>query len=191
MRTTTMGNIQDRKISLRLVVLAFTIALGSAVVAAQTPSDQCCGGMPGQGPGMMKGDPDHMADMRLFHDLLANRDKVNRTVTLRPDGIETITESDDPEMATKIRVHVAAMYKRVTNAKPIHMRDPLFRAIFENAAAIEMSHEFTPRGIKVVETSKDPYVAKLIQAHAEVVNLFIKNGMSEMMKDHPVPPREP
>jgi hypothetical protein len=32
-------------------------------------------------------------------------------------------------------------------------------------------------------------VVKLLQAHAEVVSAFPANGMSEMMKNQPVPPR--
>jgi hypothetical protein len=52
-----------------------------------------------------------------------------------------------------------------------------------------MRYEFTPRGVRVVETSADPYVVKLIQAHADVVTLFVKNGRAEMMKNHDVPPR--
>jgi hypothetical protein len=43
--------------------------------------------------------------------------------------------------------------------------------------------------VRVIETSKDAYVVKLLQAHAEVVSAFLANGMSEMMKNHPVPPR--
>jgi high-affinity K+ transport system ATPase subunit B len=39
----------------------------------------------------------------------------------------------------------------------------------------------------VSEASRDPYVVKLIQAHAQVVSAFIANGRSEMMKNHPVP----
>jgi hypothetical protein len=46
-----------------------------------------------------------------------------------------------------------------------------------------------PRGIRVTETSTDPYVVKLIQAHAEVLNAFIKNGRAEAMKNHDVPSR--
>jgi hypothetical protein len=42
----------------------------------------------------------------------------------------------------------------------------------------------------VVETSTDPYVVKLLQAHAEVVNGFIANGHAEMMKNHPLPARQ-
>jgi hypothetical protein len=69
------------------------------------------------------------------------------------------------------------------------VRDPLFKAIFENADKIVMKHEMTPKGIKVVETSADAYTVALIQAHADVLDLFIKNGRPEMMKNHEVPAR--
>jgi hypothetical protein len=81
------------------------------------------------------------------------------------------------------------MYARVKEARPIHRRDPLFRAVFEHASQIAMRHDLTPKGVRVIETSTDPYVVKLIQAHAEVVNLFVKNGRAEMMKNHDVPAR--
>jgi len=41
----------------------------------------------------------------------------------------------------------------------------------------------------VSETSDDAYAAALIQAHADVVSLFIKNGHDEVRKNHAVPPR--
>jgi hypothetical protein len=47
----------------------------------------------------------------------------------------------------------------------------------------------TAGGVRVIETSKDAYVVKLLQAHAEVVSAFLANGMSEVMKNHPLPPR--
>ena len=58
------------------------------------------------------------------------------------------------------------------------------------ADRIEARHELTAGGVRVVETSQDPYVAKLLQAHAEVVSAFIANGRSEMMKNHPLPSRQ-
>jgi hypothetical protein len=69
------------------------------------------------------------------------------------------------------------------------MRDPLFAAIFRNAGEISMKVERTEKGVRVIETSTDSYVAKLIQAHAEVVNLFVANGHAEVQKNHPVPRR--
>jgi len=132
-------------------------------------------------------DPEHRADMALFLYLLDHGDMIQRTVTTLPDGVETVTESDDAEVAAKIREHVAAMYRRVEDNRPIHARDPLFREIFSHADAIDMKMEPTDKGIRVVERSDDPYVATLIKAHAEVVNRFIANGRAEMMRDHAVP----
>ena len=86
------------------------------------------------------------------------------------------TESNNPKVVEKLQAHVASMYKRVEERRPIHARDPLFAEIFRNSNKIKMKLENTKTGVKIVETSQDPYVAKLIQAHAEVVNLFLKNG---------------
>ena len=131
----------------------------------------------------------YQADMAVFHLLLDNGKKVTRTVTRRPDGVESLTESDDPEIAKAIQTHLDAMSARVKEKRPIHQRDPLFREVFANADKIALRHELTPKGVKVVETSSDPYVVKLIQAHADVVTAFIANGRAEAMKDHPVPSR--
>jgi hypothetical protein len=43
----------------------------------------------------------------------------------------------------------------------------------------------------VTETSDDPYVAKLVQKHAEVVSLFLKNGHAEVRRNHSLPERNP
>ncbi|HEU4994126.1 MAG TPA: hypothetical protein VFT29_04875 [Gemmatimonadaceae bacterium] len=140
------------------------------------------------GRGMM-GDAAHAADMQLFHQLFEHRTEINRQVVARADGIETVTESRNPEVTHLLQTHVAAMLARVKEGRPIHQRDPLFRELFKNADRIDARHELTAGGVRVVETSKDAYVVKLLQAHAEVVNAFLANGMSEMMKNHPVPPR--
>jgi hypothetical protein len=168
------------------IVWALLLAVGlTAAVGAQETSPPGKGQMRG---GMMH-DAQHDADMAVFQALIDNRQKIQRTVVKLADGIETVTESDDPEVVKLIQTHVNAMYGRVKDGRPIHMRDPLFKAIFENADKIVMKHELTSKGIKVVETSADAYTVKLIQAHADVLDLFIKNGRPEMMKNHEVPPR--
>lgn len=139
--------------------------------------------------GAMMGDAGHQADMQLIQSLFEHRARITRKVTLRPDGIESVTESDDPAVARIIQDHIVSMSARVTEARPIHQRDPLFREVFNHAKLIAMEHERTAKGVRVVETSADPYVVKLIQAHAEVVSAFLANGHAEAMKDHPVPPR--
>ena len=128
-------------------------------------------------------------DMEAFHFLLDHRAAIQRAVTKLDKGVETLTESDDPKVAAVIQEHVQAMYERVKQGRPIHRRDPLFDALFGHAKKITMKIEKTTKGVKVTETSDDPFVARLIQAHAEVVNLFVKNGRAEMRKDHAVPER--
>ena len=146
-------------------------------------------GQAGRGGRGMMGDAAHAADMQLFHQLFAHRTEINRQVVAREDGIETVTESKNPEVTRLLQTHVAAMLARVKEGRPIHQRDPLFVELFKNADRIEARYELTAGGVRVVETSKDAYVVKLLQAHAEVVSAFLANGMSEAMKDHPVPPR--
>jgi hypothetical protein len=163
----------------------FTIGL-VAVAAGAVLSAQG-GGMRGRMGGGMAMDATAQADMQVFHQLIDNRAKISRTVTPRADGIESLTESDDPAIATLIQTHVDAMVARVKEARPIHQRDPLFAEVFKHASQIAVRVEPTPAGVRVIETSGDPYVVKLIQAHADVVSLFLKNGREEMMKNHAVP----
>ena len=69
--------------------------------------------MQGMGPGLMlmQGGQDGgaMAQMRGIDELFANHDRMTRTVTNLPDGIRTITESNDPQVAKLITDHVASV----------------------------------------------------------------------------------
>lgn len=140
--------------------------------------------------GQFKGkgkDKEFFADKDTFHFLLENRVAIRRKVTMLKDGIVSVTESDKPAVAARIQEHVEAMHRRIKEGRGIHLRDPLFVEVFRNRNKIEMKLEKTAKGMKVRETSKDPYVARLIQAHAEVVSGFLANGYAEMMKNHPLP----
>ena len=146
-------------------------------------------GQGGRGGRGMMGDAAHAADMQLFHQLFEHRTEINRQVVAREDGIETVTESKNPELTRLLQTHVASMLARVKEGRPIHLRDPLFAELFRYADRIDARYELTAGGVRVVETSKDAYVVKLLHAHAEVVSAFLANGRLEMMKNHPVPPR--
>jgi hypothetical protein len=146
-------------------------------------------GQGGRGGRGMMGDTTHAADMQVFHQLFDYRTEIKRQVLVREDGIETITESANPVVTRLLQTHVAAMLARVQEQRPIHQRDPLFAELFRYADRIEATHEVTATGVRVIERSHDTYVVKLLQAHADVVTAFIANGRSEMMKNHPLPPR--
>lgn len=145
-------------------------------------------GSQGKGGGMSK-DAAPKSDMELIRFLLGHRKEIKRSVTNLPNGVVTVTESANPQVAAVLQTHVVSMKKRVEEVRPIHARDPLFAEIFRNARKINMLVQPTATGVKVVETSDDPYAVKLIQMHAVVVSLFIQNGQAEAMKNHPVPNR--
>ena len=167
------------------------VAIGAAAIAAAgsaTVALACAGPTAKtvptcRGPGMGQGGG-HRADMMGIHFLFAHRDSITRTVTEIPAGVRTLTEADDPSVAAKLQEHVQAMYARLKEGRPIHARDPLFAALFRSADQIDVRIEKTTTGLRVTETSSDPETVKLIRRHAEVVSLFIANGMPEMMKSH-------
>lgn len=172
------------------VAAAFTLSL--AVLFAATGS---FAQPPGKGPppGKSKGkDRAFAADQDGIHFLLANGKDIKRTVKETKNGVETVTESEKPEVVKRIHEHVAAMHERVKMGAGIHLRDPLFVELFKHYDKIIMTVEKTQKGVKVTETSNDLYVAKLIQAHARVVTKFIENGFEEARKNHAPPDkREP
>jgi hypothetical protein len=139
-------------------------------------------GGPGAGPGMGPGG--HGGDMMSIHYLFAHRDQIHRAVTKISGGVRTTTESDDPDVVAQLREHVRAMYARLKDHRPINTHDPLFAALFKNADKIDVRVEDTPKGLTVTETSTDPEVVTLIRRHADVVSLFLANGMHEMMRSH-------
>lgn len=171
-----------------VVLLAAALAFpGMAPAKRCGPGDGCRagGGMAGHGQGGGGGHEDH----RVFHYLIAHRDQIRRTVSPRPDGVVTVTESADPAVRDAIRTHVRAMKARLAERRPIHARDPLFAALFRHAGAIDLEIDETAQGVRVTETSADPWVVQLIQAHAAVVDGFLARGLAEVHRDHPVPAR--
>ena len=144
--------------------------------------------MNGMGPGtmMMQGghDAGAMAQMRDIHELFANHDRMTRTVTNLADGIRTVTESNDPQVAKLITDHVASSRKQVdTGIDPgLPIESPALRAIYANYDKIVTTVEATEKGVVVVQTSTDPQVVAALQQHAAEVTEFINDGMAAMHK---------
>jgi hypothetical protein len=162
----------------------------------------CCmnggkmGGMQGRGPGMMRGMQRGRGpmmrgmkgtDMMTARQLVMLHEKVTRAVKQLPNGVDTLTESDDPAVIAKIKEHVPAMYARLKENRPIHQIDPLFVELFRYGKKINAEVSMTDFGVRVIETSSDPYVVKLIKAHAKSVDELIERGMPAMHEKHAVP----
>lgn len=146
----------------------------------------------GMGPGMMGMGHDQatMAQMGDIHALLINHDRIKRTVTNLSDGIRTVTESDDPQIAELIKTHVAQMGQRVRAGDDpgLPIESPALRAIFQFKDKINTTYETTANGIVVTQTSIDPKAVAVLQEHAAEVTDLVKGGMpalhAAMMRNH-------
>jgi len=167
------------------------VPLSPALVLAAALLAGCAGGGPAAAtdPTPAAPAPGTVAyDQSVFHAMLREHEKIRRKVTLRPDGAETLTESDDPAIAAKLIDHVTAMKDRVHTGRRIRQWDPLYIALFDNADKIELTVTPTAKGVRVIETSKDPHVAEMLKAHARAVSGFAAEGFDEAARSHPVPP---
>jgi hypothetical protein len=186
------------------VITALGLGLAVAATLAQT------GGMGpemmhGMGPGMMHGmdhgaaagghgpmagavgmltrqDAGSSADMGLVHDLVMNHTKIQRTVTNLPDGIKTVTESDDPQVAQTIKAHVASMSQRLKDGREFNIFSQTLPVLFENRDKIQSVVEVTEKGTIVTRTSTDAKVVAALQGHAAEVTELAQEGPVAMRR---------
>jgi len=167
--------------SLRMTAAAIAIAVFGLTGFAQDRGQEGCRGC------MRMGQSQGPQDMQTIHALFNEHKKIRRTVKNIENGVETLTESDDQAVQAMIVEHALAMQKRLENKQPIRQWDPLFAELFKHAEKITMQISKTQRGVRVVETSSDAYVVKLMQSHAQGVSEFVAEGMSSMHKSHELP----
>jgi hypothetical protein len=175
------------KIAIALVAAA---GAGAAIVAFAHPGGMgprmMMGGMGPQmmgGPMMMqRGDAAFGADMQLVHGMLNGHEKIRRTVENLPDGIRTVTESDDPQVAQLIKAHVASMEKRLNEGRIFNLFSPTLPVLFDNKDAIKTVVEMGEKGATVTQRSPEPKVVAALQAHAVEVSELAQDGMVAMMR---------
>jgi hypothetical protein len=187
----------QRSLKLSAGIVA-TIGLGLAVAAAMgQPFGMGHGPMVGMdhaaaagGPGSMAGptamltkqDAGSAADMNLVHDLLFNNTKIKRSVTNLPDGIRTVTESDDPQVAQALKAHVASMSQRLQDGREFNIFSNTLPVLFENRDKIVSKVETTENGTVVTRTSTDAKVVAALQGHAGEVTELVQDGMVAMRR---------
>jgi len=115
-----------------------------------------------------------------IHDMLKDHDKIRRTVTNLANGIRTVTESDDPDLAATIVSHVVGMRERVKEGRDpkLPIQSSTLQIIFRNKNKITTAHEATAKGIVVMQTSSDPETVAALQKHAGEVSELVKRGMA-------------
>jgi hypothetical protein len=122
------------------------------------------------------------ADMALVHDMLMNHDKIRRTVTNLPDGIRTVTESDEPQVTQTIKAHVASMSQRLKTGQEFNIFSTTLPVLFENRDKIQSRVEMTEKGATVTRTSTDTKVVAALQGHAAEVTELAQEGMAAMRR---------
>ncbi len=129
-----------------------------------------------------------MQDMRSIQGLLTNHEKIERRVENIPNGVRTLTTSDDPEVVQLVRTHVRQMKARYERDQPIRMMDPVFRELFRNRDKASLTYEDIPGGIRATHTSDDPQVVLLIRQHArQFVSEAAEQGMRRAMRPTELP----
>jgi len=131
---------------------------------------------------MQHDDAAFVLDMRLVHDLLQSHDRIKRGVTNLPDGIRTVTESADPQVAQAIRAHVASMEQRLKDGRIFNLFSSTLPVLFDNKDKIKTSVQITEKGAAVTQTSADAKVVAALQAHAGEVSELARDGMAAMMR---------
>jgi hypothetical protein len=193
----------DMKRSSKIAIaVVASLGLGAAVAAALAHPNGTGPGMMhgmgpagGMGPGMMRGmgpggpmatgvqhDEAFQADMGLVHEMLSNHQGIRRAVTNLPDGIRTVTESDDPQVAQTIKAHVASMAKRLDEGRIFNLFSPTLPVLFDSKDKIKTAVAMTDKGVIVTQTSTDANVVSALQAHAVEVSELARDGMPAMMR---------
>jgi hypothetical protein len=158
--------------------------MGPGMMHGAGPAGQ--GGAHGPMGGPMAGAAQHddafAADMHLVRDLILNHDRIKRTVTNLPDGIRTVTETDDPQTAQALKAHVASMEKRLKEGREFNLFSPTIPVLFQNKDKIKTVVETTDKGSIMTQTSSDPAVVAALQAHAVEVSELVRDGRIAMMR---------
>ena len=188
-RTTRIAAPIARSVALALGLAAATaLAQGPGMGHGMAPGTMHGMGHGGHGPGggmvsmLTRQDAASAADMGVVHELLFNNRKIRRTVTRLPDGIRTVTESDDPRVAQAIKAHVASMSQRLEEGREFNIFSTTLPVLFDNRDKIRSAVTMTQHGAVVTRTSADAKVVAALQAHAAEVTELAEDGMVAMRR---------
>jgi cell division septal protein FtsQ len=111
--------------------------------------------------------------------LFQKHDEISRLVENIPNGIITVTETDNEELRSSIIDHVSMMVTRLQEEKnpQVIIQSPTLHEIFKYYDEIETEIELTEKGISVIQTSDNQEVVALLQQHASEISDMVDRGM--------------
>jgi len=127
--------------------------------------------------------PEESEEIRV---LFRNFEKITRTVNNLPDGIRTVTKSEDKDVMSVLVSHATVMINRVREKDDpkIRIQSPTLDMFFLSGDEIQSEVSVTDEGLVVVQTSTDPEIVEALQTHAAEVTAMSDRGMDavhEMM----------
>lgn len=161
--------------SIRAALVASATSAAFAIVfslagCASDPAKVTPPAAPEAAPGTIAYDRD------IWLSLIDDHTKINRTMTELPNGVEAVTESDDPDVAARIRNHAFAMQRRLREGGRVRQWDPVFVKLFEYREKFHLDVQATDKGVRILETSDDPEVVRILHSHAAGVSAMVKEG---------------
>ncbi|WP_240705255.1 hypothetical protein [Pacificoceanicola onchidii] len=170
---------------IRICIFAVFASLGATALPAQmTHGHGHLHGADGTGhdemtmPGLRGRDAtlEESAELAL---MFRNFDKIEREVENLPNGIRTVTVSDDPVVMDALVNHTVGMIDRVGQKRDpqVIIQSPTLDIFFERSEAIQSFVEITDEGLVVIQTSEDPEVVAALHVHAAEVTAMAEQGM--------------
>jgi len=120
-----------------------------------------------------------------IHTLFTEHNSIVRSVELTDNGYISLTETDNPKLASVLKSHVRQMRTRLTSGKMVRRWDPAFPEMVMHYDDMKHKIERTDKGIKVTVTGVTPEAIKVAHNHAKIVSAFAKNGWDEHDVRHP------
>jgi hypothetical protein len=175
--------ILKNKLFFLFLALAATLLAGFAVTAQQHGQGGHHHGGGGHDevnmPGL-QGVDTTVAEVDDMKKMFREHKGIRRSVVNLTNGIETITESDDPALRSAVAAHVVGMIGRVQAGRDpkVVIQSPTLDTVFDGRDRIETTITMTATGVRVTQTSADPAVVKALQTHAGEVSEMAERGMA-------------
>jgi hypothetical protein len=123
--------------------------------------------------------PEEVEELRA---LFTEHKSLSRSVENLPNGIRTVTETDDPELVEALFSHAVGMIARVDESRDplVPIQSPTLDYLFAHPERINTEIEPTDNGLIVTQTSDDPQMVQALQTHAAEVSDLAARGMQSV-----------
>lgn len=171
--------MQPRR-ALRVLVASAAVSLLLAGCASQPTDAATEAAAPQASPGTIAYDRD------IWLSLIHDHGKIRREVRELPNGVDAVTESDDPDVAARIRNHAFAMQRRLRDGARVRQWDPVFVKLFDHAEKVKLDVQVTEKGVHIIESSDNPEVVRVLHSHAAGVSEMVREGSAASSRETPM-----